>query len=62
MTGVRFMDNYFFCRYCDDTFDSRSCELIDVLDKVAGREYVFECPYCGETTVSELIVDDDIQD
>ena len=50
------MDNYFFCRNCDDTLDSDCCDLIDVLDKVAGREYVFECPLCGETVTSELMV------
>ena len=50
------MDNYFFCRNCDDTFDSDCCDLIDVLDKVAGREYIFECPLCGETATSELMV------
>ena len=55
--GRKSMDNYFFCCHCDDTFDSDCCDLIDVLDKVAGREYVFECPLCGETATSELIPD-----
>lgn len=55
LIGRRFMVNFFFCSCCQGEVDTEDCVLIDILEKPAGRTYVFECPDCGYTGNSEIL-------
>jgi len=49
------MDSYFYCPYCCSEVPSEDCALADILEKPAGRTYVFECSFCGGIEASQLI-------
>lgn len=54
------VDSLFFCKACATESDSGICELRDILETPTGRVYLFECPYCGEMSTSDLTYEREI--
>ena len=52
------MDNFLFCKICNEEYNSDVCEVHDILDSACGRKYLFICPFCSQEQVSELITED----
>ena len=48
------VDSLFFCKACSIESDSDTCDLHDILETPTGRVYLFECPYCGEMSTSDI--------
>ena len=45
----------FHCNSCDAEYDSRLWDLVDIVETVSGRSYVFVCPFCGTQQKGDII-------
>ena len=44
-----------YCKQCNLEYDSKSCRLVDIVETISGRSYVYVCPFCGTQQSGDII-------
>lgn len=44
-----------YCNSCKTEYDSKLCDLVDIVETKSGRSYVFVCPFCGTQQKGDII-------